>query len=94
MVIFLDFLTYAAALARDNKLQEVEDEVINNPKLLAMIDGENRSALHWAVDRENLGIHLYIYTPYTHWVLHCTAKGLRKKKFLFRNPDHAIQEPV
>ena len=41
-------------MARDNRIQEVEDEVINNPNVLKLTDSELRSALHWAVDREHL----------------------------------------
>jgi len=29
------------------------DEIVNNPKMLSLVDEENRSALHWAADREN-----------------------------------------
>jgi len=49
------FRNQPSALARDNKLQELEDEVFNNPVLLTVVDDDQQSALHWAVDRENIG---------------------------------------
>ena len=42
-----------SGLARDGKNEELVDEIVNNPKMLSLVDEENRSALHWAADREN-----------------------------------------
>ena len=45
-----------SGLARDGRKEELVDEIVNNPKMLTLVDDENRSALHWAADRQNAEI--------------------------------------
>lgn len=50
-----DKLSVFIAAARDNNLSEME-KLCGRKLLLNSSDDENRTALHWAVDREHIGV--------------------------------------
>ena len=70
----MDQLESFLGLARDDKMQELQDEIINNPNLLKLRDEENRTAIHWAVDREHLGKKTRIFSKKIFYQDHWTSK--------------------